>query len=543
MTSLRRAAVLAVTVAAFVLTAGGSASAHPLGSFTVNSASVLRVGIEEVLVDVVADFAEIPAAQVRPDVDALGAARWREAECARTAGRATLAVDGRARPLVPIGGSLSFPPGDGGLSTMRLVCRYSAETAGAADTTTTTTIRYTLAAYADRVGWRETVAVGDGTTVVSSDVPSRSPTNLLTRYPDDPLGGGSDVTRATLTVRPGGPAAADPLSQAGAIGTGTPGSGASDEARQAAGGLAGWVNGLVERDSFSLGLGVLALLAAVVLGTAHAFAPGHGKTVMAARIVGGSATGRQLAATAGAVTLTHTLGVLVLAVVLSASSGFAPEKIYPWLGVASGLLMIGLGTSLLRSRLIMSPYRDLLTAGHDHSNNHRHEHDRGHSHARPHRDDSHHHHHGSGVHSHGHHDHGPSHGHGHAHQHGHSHGGRWHVHPPVTDQPRLRGLLAAGLVGGMVPTPSAVVVLLGAVALGRAWFGVLLVLAYGVGMAATLVGVGFLLDRTLIPLLQRTQTLVPGFAAGLRWTPVATAALVVLVGAVVALRAGSQVTI
>lgn len=525
MTSLRRAAVLAVTVAAFVLAAGGSASAHPLGSFTVNSASVLRVGVEEVLVDVVADFAEIPAAQVRPDVDALGAARWREAECARTAGRATLAVDGRTRPLVPIGGSLSFPPGDGGLSTMRLVCRYSAETAGAAApaTVTDTTIRYTLAAYADRVGWRETVAVGDGTTVVSSDVPSRSPTNLLTRYPDDPLGGGSDVTRATLTVRPGGPAAADPLSQAGAIGTGTPGSGASDEARQAAGGLAGWVNGLVERDSFSLGLGVLALLAAVVLGTAHAFAPGHGKTVMAARIVGGSATGRQLAATAGAVTLTHTLGVLVLAVVLSASSGFAPEKIYPWLGVASGLLMIGLGAGLLRSRLIMSPYRDLLTAGHDHSNNHRHEHDRGH------------------------HDHGPSRGHGHgrghAHQHGHSHGGRWHVHPPVTDQPRLRSLLAAGLVGGMVPTPSAVVVLLGAVALGRAWFGVLLVLAYGVGMAATLVGVGFLLDRTLIPLLQRTQTLVPGFAAGLRWTPVATAALVVLVGAVVALRAGSQVTI
>jgi hypothetical protein len=88
-----------------------------------------------------------------------------------------------------------------------------------------------------------------------------------------------------------------------------------------------------------------------------------------------------------------------------------------------------------------------------------------------------------------------------------------------------------------------VVVLLGAVALGRAWFGVLLVLAYGAGMAATLVGVGFLLDRALVPLLHRVQVVVPGFAAGLRWAPVASAAVVVLVGAVVALHAGGQVAI
>ncbi|MEX5636800.1 high frequency lysogenization protein HflD [Parafrankia sp. FMc2] len=542
MTTLRRVAALAVTVALFVLAAGGSASAHPLGSFTVNSASVLRVGAEEVLVDVVADFAEIPAAQVRPDVEAQGAARWREAECARTAGQATLTVDGRVHPLVLTASSLSFPPGDGGLATMRLVCRYSAAAAGTA-AAGTTTIRYSLAAYADRVGWRETVAVGDGTTVVSSDVPSSSSTDLLTRYPEDPLGSGSDVTRATLTVRPGGPAAAEPLPPAGAVGSGTPGDGGSGGTRQEPGGLAGWVGGLAERDSLSLGLGVFALLAAVVLGTAHAFAPGHGKTVMAARIVGGSATGRQLAATAGAVTLTHTLGVLVLAVVLSASSGFAPEKIYPWLGVASGLLMVGLGASLLRARLTVSPYRHLLTVGHvheEHSHDPSHDHDHAHAHAHQHD----HAHQQGHAHQHSHtHEHGRTHERGHLREHGHTHGGRWHVHPSVGDQPGLRSLLATGLVGGMVPTPSAVVVLLGAVALGRAWFGVLLVLAYGVGMAATLVGVGFLLDRTLLPLLQRASTLVPGFSAGLRWTPVATAALVVLVGAVVALRAGSQVVI
>ena len=477
---------------------------------TVNTASVLRVGVEEVRVDVVVDFAEIPAAQVRPEVDAAGPDRWREAECASTASQATLTVDGRRSPLVGTGGgSLTFPPGAGGLSTMRLVCRYAAETDGSPSD-----VEYELAAYADRIGWRETVAVGDGTTLVASDVPDRSPSELLTRYPSDPRGGSSDVTHATLAVRAGGPAAPDPL-------TGDPPS---------AGGLAGWMNGLVGQDALSLGVGLLALVVAAVLGTAHAFAPGHGKTVMAARIVGGTATGRQLAAAAGAVTLTHTLGVLVLAVVLSTSRGFAPEQVYPWLGVASGVLMVGLGTSLLRSRLALTHHRD----HHDHGvPGHRHDDDDDHDH--PHDHD---------------HDHGHGHDHPHphdpavrVHDHGHAHGGRWHVHPTTAEPLRLRSLLAAGLVGGMVPTPSAVVVLLGAVALGRAWFGVLLVLAYGVGMAATLVGVGFLLDRAIEPLYRRIQGVLPGFAVGVRWASVASAAVVVIVGAVVALHAGGQVAV
>jgi ABC-type nickel/cobalt efflux system permease component RcnA len=95
----------------------------------------------------------------------------------------------------------------------------------------------------------------------------------------------------------------------------------------------------------------------------------------------------------------------------------------------------------------------------------------------------------------------------------------------------------------MVPTPSAVVVLLGAVALGRAWFGVVLVLAYGAGMAVTLVGVGFLLDRALTPMLRRVNSVSPGLAAlTLRWAPVASAGVIVLVGAFLVLRAGGQVT-
>ncbi|CUU56954.1 High-affinity nickel-transport protein [Parafrankia irregularis] len=522
----RRAAALATAVVALVLAGSGAASAHPLGNFTVNSASVLRVGVETVHVDVVVDFAEIPTAQLRPDVDALGPARWQEAECARTSRQTRLVLDSQVSPLVGAGGSVTFPPGSGGLATMRLVCRYSAPTGGPVGE-----VQFRLAAYTDRIGWRETVAVGDGTTLLASDVPDRSPTDLLTRYPDDPLRGPSDVTSATLTVRPGGPAATDPLTGpaagAGAPGTGTPGTGAAEQARRAQGGddgLTGWVDGLVRRDSLTVGVALLALLAAFVLGTAHAFAPGHGKTVMAARIVGGSVTGRQLAATATAVTLTHTCGVLILAIVLSASSGFAPERIYPWLGVASGLLIAGIGASLLRSRLagasgLLSP----SVAGLDHQalapahTHHRHSH--------------------SGANGHGH-----GHTHTHGHGHGHGHGGRWHTHPhPAADGSQLRSLLAAGFAGGMVPTPSAIVVLLGAVALGRAWFGLLLVLAYGAGMALTLIGAGFLLDRTLVPLLRRVRAAAPGLTAGLYWAPVASAALIVVVGATVALRAGVQV--
>src|SRR2546430_12709083 len=127
---------------------------------------------------------------------------------------------------------------------------------------------------------------------------------------------------------------------------------------------------------------------------------------------------------------THTAGVLALGLALSASSLVAPERLYPWLGVASGVLLAFIGAGLLRRAL----------------------HARGHRH--------HHHHHA-------------------------------HELPPV----RTRALVAMGFAGGLVPSPSALVVLLGAMALGRAWFGVVLVIAYGLGMAATLTGAGILLLR------------------------------------------------
>jgi ABC-type nickel/cobalt efflux system permease component RcnA len=93
-----------------------------------------------------------------------------------------------------------------------------------------------------------------------------------------------------------------------------------------------------------------------------------------------------------------------------------------------------------------------------------------------------------------------------------------------------------GFIGGLVPSPSAVVVLLGAVALGRTWFGIVLVVGYGVGMAITLAGVGYLLAR-FGSAVQRGGS---GYAAGLlrRTLPLATASLILLVGLGIAVQAG-----
>ena len=208
--------------------------------------------------------------------------------------------------------------------------------------------------------------------------------------------------------------------------------------------------------SLSPGFAVVALLLAVGLGAAHALAPGHGKTVMAAYLVGLRGTLRQAAVIGATVTITHTAGVLLLGLVLTTSRAVASERLYPWLGLASGLLLAGVGIGLLvRAR-----------AGH-----HPHPHDHPHPHGH-------------------HHDHGPA--------------GR-----PLG----RRGLVALGLAGGLVPSPSAVVVLLGGIALGQAWFGVALVVAYGLGMAATLTGVGLLLAHLRTRMDGRLQ-LRPG-----RWRP------------------------
>jgi ABC-type nickel/cobalt efflux system permease component RcnA len=258
---------------------------------------------------------------------------------------------------------------------------------------------------------------------------------------------------------------------------------------------------LVGERSLSPGFALVALLLAVGLGAAHALAPGHGKTVMAAYLVGLRGTLRQAATIGATVTLTHTAGVLLLGLVLTTSRAVASERVYPWLGLGSGLLLAGVGIGLLvRARP-------------------------GHGHPHPHGQELHH-----------------PHRHGQEPDHQHSHD---HDQPGAAGEAGRplgwRGLVALGLAGGLVPSPSAVVVLLGGIALGQAWFGVALVLAYGLGMAATLTGVGLLLAH-LRTRMDRRLRVPAGSVLGRigRLLPAATASVIVLVGLGLAASGAAQ---
>ena len=202
---------------------------------------------------------------------------------------------------------------------------------------------------------------------------------------------------------------------------------------------------------------------------------------MAAYLVGLRGTLRQAVTIGVTVTLTHTAGVLALGLVLSTSRAITSERVYPWLGLASGLLLAAIGVGLLLR-------------------------------VRPH------------------------HHHPHPHDHGHHH------HHGVAEQPvGRRGLVALGLAGGLVPSPSAVVVLLGGIALGQAWFGVALVLAYGVGMAAALTGIGLLLARLRTRLDRRLRLPAGSLLSRLgRLLPAVTASMIVLAGLAVAAQGIAQ---
>jgi nickel/cobalt transporter (NicO) family protein len=466
-----------VALAAVLLVAGATgAAAHPLGNFTVNTSSGLRVGPDRLVVDYVVDMAEIPAFQTRQAIDAdhdgevadAEAAAWRARECPRLAAGLRATLDGRPAPLAVTGSSLRFPEGVGGLETLRLECALAAPLAAAGSL-----------AYADtnlegRVGWREITAVGARATLEAVNVPPTSSSARLTTYPEDQLSSPLDQRSATLRFSPGGPPAPAPGTEASrAVARG-----GVDRATAA-------FTALVGERSLSPGFAVVALLLAVGLGAAHAVAPGHGKTVMAAYLVGLRGTLRQAATIGATVTVTHTAGVLVLGLVLSASRAVASERVYPWLGLGSGLLLAAVGLGLLvRAR-----------TGHRH------------------------------PHGHGHNDH-------HHHHHDHVAAGR-----PLG----RRGLVVLGLAGGLVPSPSAVVVLLGGIALGQAWFGVALVVAYGLGMAATLTGVGLLLAHLRTRMDRRLHLPAGSLLSRLgRLLPAVTASVIVLVGVALAASGAAQ---
>jgi ABC-type nickel/cobalt efflux system permease component RcnA len=410
----RRAFAALVCIAALAAFAPG-ASAHPLGNFSINHLSEVSISSDRVAVHYTLDQAEFPTFQER----GLGTQRVLERKRTEIARGLHLTVDGRHIPLVvQPGARISFPPGQGGLRLTRV------ELDLAARVDAPKRVAFADETFPGRVGWKDVIVQPGRATAVKSSVPATDPTNGLRAYPADKLSSPLNKRNATFAVAAGPGTVSAPR-----------GIDAGPSTHNRSGdGLAG-----VFADAAD-GKGVLLflLLAAFGWGALHALSPGHGKAMVAAYLVGTRGTARHALALGATVTITHTIGVFALGVVtLALSQYIVPEDLYPWLTVASGLMVVVIGGGVLRSRI-----RARRAHAHAHAHGHAH----------------HHHHHG--------------------HDHHHEHELTW------------KGLLGMGASAGLIPCPSALVVLLGAISQHQIGLGLLLITAFSVGLAATLSGLG-----------------------------------------------------
>jgi nickel/cobalt transporter (NicO) family protein len=427
---MRRLAFAAAALA--VLLAPAAAQAHPLGNFTVNRFARVEVAGHRLYVRYVLDLAEIPTFQARErGVDA-------GVYADRVAAALHVRLDGRTARLVPVAHALAFPNGVGGLHTMRLEVILRGPVVHGRERLE---VHDTYAA--GRIGWKEIV--------VGASAPSSS--HELRAYPKSLLQSPSDVTKVVAAVAPTG----DPVP------TLTRGAALEAPDRVADSGF----TRLVARGHLGVAVILGSLAAALFWGAAHALSPGHGKTIVAAYLVGRRGRPRDALALGAIVTATHTIGVFALGVVvLALSHVIVPDRLYAWTNLVSGLLVVAIAIAVLRART------------------RRHHHD----------GDEHHHHH---------------------HQH--------HAHDSG------RGLVAVGISGGLLPCPSALVVLLAAVSLHRVAFGLVLILAFSTGLALSITALGLVavvakqtfarrsLDGALVRVLPVLSALVI-LAAGLLMT-------------------------
>jgi len=437
---MRRFTLLVTAFAALALPI--AASAHPLGNFTTNRYSEVSVSGQRLYVLYVLDLAEIPTFQNRARVTRLGRVGYGRALAAAIAGGVELRVDRSRRPLQELRRSLSFPAGVGGLRTTRLELLLDA---GAAPRARPLRLDYVDRNYPSRLGWKEVVVTADdGAKVVTANVPATSVSRRLRAYPSDLLQSPLDVEQARARVETGSGPGVPPRLGAEREAPSTRATSKSETGFAA----------LISEEELGFGIILASLLAAMFWGAAHALTPGHGKAIVAAYMVGTRGRARDAALLGLTVTVTHTIGVFALGLVTLALSEFVvPEDLYPWLNLVSALLVVAVGLTVFRIRIAGRLGRgDAGAHGHHH----------------------HHHHSGDGEHGH-HHDHGP--------------GGHSHAPAPGTG---FRGLVAVGVSGGLLPCPTALVVLLAAISLHRVAYGLVLIVAFSVGLAIVVTGIGLL---------------------------------------------------
>jgi nickel/cobalt transporter (NicO) family protein len=468
---MRRILVLLAALLGPAAAAPATASAHPLGNFTINRYSLIVPEQGQIRITFVVDMAEIPTFQAlgAANGSTAAAAAFARRETPLWAGRLDLRVNGKRLRLSvdPDGVRASLRAGQAGLDILRVEVHLVARVRGRGPYA----VSYHDRSFGSHLGWKEIVVhPGTGVVITRSSAATRDVSDMLRHYPSGLLQTPLDVSSATIGYRAG---AGRSVSVAPELPAGGADVGRTESR----------FTSLIGHRELTPGFVAVALLLAMFWGALHALSPGHGKSIVAAYLVGSRGTPRHAVLLGLTVTATHTSGVFALGLItLFLSSTVAPEAIYPWLALASGVLVLVMGAGILSRRLGRAQ--------------------RPHSH---------------------HHDHGEGHRHDHTHV------------PPGGDGSAvtLRSLLALGVSGGLLPCPSALVVMLGAVALHRTAFGLALVVAFSLGLALTLTAVGLLVLSA-----RRLLGRLPARAGRLaELIPILSAAVITLLGAALTARA------
>jgi nickel/cobalt exporter len=458
------------------------AVAHPMGNFSVSHYAKLQATGRGIEIEYALDLAEIPTFELLRD--------WKlersssQAELGRRAGeqarewlsKLAITVNGRPARARFESARLVIADGAGNLPILRITTRAHVDARGGE-------IQYEDGNYPDRAGWKEIVIdAGPGATLRKASQGNSDISKALTHYPPDPTIAPPQDLRAelawTAVQQPVATPAviarvAQPHSAPAAV---APATMTTQAAPRGAVVRGDFLSKLLHQRELTPWMMLVALGVAFALGAAHALTPGHGKSIVAAYLVGSRGTLKHAAFLGAMVTFTHTITVFALGLATLFLFRFVvPEKITAALGVVSGLSIVAVGGWMLYKRL-------------------------------PKKHHHHHHHH--------------DHGHGHTHTHSHSH---------VPDQMSWGGLAALGASGGLVPCESALVLLLGAIALGRVALGLLLLVSFSLGLALVLMAIGMMVlyAKRLLPERKRS-----GKHPLFRWVPVASAGVVMVAGVV-----------
>ncbi len=434
------------------------AAAHPLGNFSINQFSQIEVEKSQVKLRSVLDVAEIPTFQESQTIDTDKDGTLSQAELdvyvenisPAYVANLQVSIDGQLIELRPTAKNIGLLNGSGNLPTLRVEWDLLGDLPNS-EKNAVHQLKFENKNYPERVGWNEIViARVSGVNVFNSTAFGSGITNELRAYPQESISAPLREKAAGFSFTASAiPQNAKPLQNRD-----------------------GHVSAPVEKDKFAeLIKGeitpqviLLGLLFAFGLGAAHALSPGHGKTVVGAYLVGSRGTLKHAVFLGATVTITHTLGVFAIGLLtLFASNYILPETLMPYLNFVSGLLVFFIGLTLFKDRLFAA--LGWKTNNHHALDNAAHSLDEHDALVREDERDS-----APKVLT-------------------HTHGGSTHTHLPPKDV-TWRSLLGLGISGGLLPCPSALVLMLSAISLNRIGYGIILTLVFSFGLAATLTSVG-----------------------------------------------------